>query len=71
MRAFAIYHAGAIYAFFRPLTPVRRFDGGAFIETAYNRERLHSALAYKPPVEFEADLGQSRNRQKIGELAMS
>jgi len=29
---------------------------GVFIEDVYNRQRLHSALAYRPPIEFEASL---------------
>lgn len=31
---------------------------GAFLETVYNCDRLHSALGYKPPVEFENELRQ-------------
>jgi putative transposase len=32
---------------------------GAFLENVYNCRRLHSALGYKPPVEFEAELRQT------------
>lgn len=35
-----------------------RTNIGHFLETTYNRQRLHSALGYKPPVEFEADIKQ-------------
>jgi putative transposase len=32
---------------------------GQFLEQVYNRQRLHSALRYQPPEEFEA--AQTRN----------
>jgi transposase InsO family protein len=48
-----------------------RSEIGAFIETVYNVERLHSALDYKPPAEFEADLDRSRNPKPKSEVALS
>jgi transposase InsO family protein len=36
-----------------------RREIGAFLEQIYNRQRLHSALAYRPPAEFEANLPPS------------
>jgi putative transposase len=39
-------------------TDEARNDIGAFIENVYSRGRLHSALDYKPPLEFKAELRQ-------------
>ena len=40
---------------YRDANEARR-EIGAFLEQIYNRQRLHSALAYRPPAEFEANL---------------
>jgi len=37
-----------------------------FIERFYNRERLHSALAYRPPEEFERDAAAQQERARAG-----
>jgi transposase InsO family protein len=37
---------------------------GEFLENVYNRERLHSALGYRPPVEFERRLPHTQAVEK-------
>jgi transposase InsO family protein len=40
-----------------------RFAIHEFLEKVYNRKRLHSALGYLPPAEFERNLAASNNKE--------
>lgn len=48
-----------------------RRDIGRFIDTVYNSQRLHSALGYKPPAEFETELGHHHKPQTYATTAVS
>jgi len=58
---------GKVYA---TIDQARR-DIGQFIDTVYNTNRLHSALGYKPPAEFEAELSLSKTATDCGILNVS
>jgi transposase InsO family protein len=47
---------------YRDLAEARAGIGG-FLEKAYNQKRLHSALGYLPPAEFERDLHIQSNKE--------
>ena len=43
---------------------------GVFLEQVYNQQRLHSALGYLPPAEFEAQLTMQSQEAATRQLAL-
>jgi len=43
---------------------------GVFLEKVYNQERLHSALGYMPPIEFEAQLATQNQEAAARQLSL-
>jgi len=54
---------------YRDLDEVRR-SIGVFLEKVYNQKRLHSALGYLPPAEFEAKLAQPFSEAAARQLSL-
>ena len=42
-----------------------RASVGEFLEKVYNQNRLHSALSYRSPVEFEKSLSMAASQQRV------
>ena len=43
---------------------------GRFLEQVYNQKRLHSALGYLPPAEFEAQLAGPYTEAAVRQLSL-
>jgi putative transposase len=54
---------------YRDLAEARR-EIGAFLDRIYNQKRLHSAIGYLPPAEFEANLAAQKKEAAARQLSL-